>query len=70
MGRAPAPMTAGYAEAIRSRQARAAIEDGWITGFAVLVARPGYLLLDNVAVLSVTACPPEAAASPERLPRR
>ena len=40
MGRAPAPMTADYAEAIRSRQARAAIEDGRIAGFAVLVAGP------------------------------
>ena len=52
MGRAPAPMTADYAEAIRSRQARAAVEDGRTAGCAVLVARPGYLLLDNVAVLS------------------
>jgi GNAT superfamily N-acetyltransferase len=51
MGRAPAPMTADYAEAVRGRQAWAAIEDGRIAGFAVLVARPGYLLLDNVAVL-------------------
>ena len=51
MGRDPAPMTADYAEAIRSRQAWAAIEDGRIAGFAVLVARPGYLLLENVAVL-------------------
>ena len=51
MGRAPAPMTADYAEAIRSRQARAAVEDGRIAGFAVLVARPGYLPPDNVAVL-------------------
>jgi GNAT superfamily N-acetyltransferase len=50
MGRAPAPMTADYAEAIRSRQAWAAIEDGRIAGFAVPVARPGYLP-DNVAVL-------------------
>ena len=51
MGRDPAPMTADYAEAIRSRQAWAAIEDGRIAGFAVLAARPGYLLLENVAVL-------------------
>ncbi|MGO8894298.1 MAG: GNAT family N-acetyltransferase [Streptosporangiaceae bacterium] len=51
MGRAPAPMTADYAEAIRSRQAWAASKDGRIAGFAVLVARPGYLLPDNVAVL-------------------
>ena len=51
MGRATPPMTADYAEAIRSDQAWAAIEDGRIAGFAVLVARPGYLLLENVAVL-------------------
>ena len=44
-------MTADYAEAIRSRQAWAASKDGRIAGFAVLVARPGYLLPDNVAVL-------------------
>jgi GNAT superfamily N-acetyltransferase len=44
-------MTADYAGAIRLRQAWAAIEDDRIAGFAVLVARPGYLLLDNVAVL-------------------
>ena len=51
IGRAPAPMTADYAHAVRSRQAWAATEDGQIAGFAVLIARPGYLLLDNVAVL-------------------
>jgi len=47
----PAPMTAGYAQPVRNRQAWAAIEDGEIAGFAILIARPGYLLLDNVAVL-------------------
>lgn len=51
MGRAPAPMTADYAQAVRGRQAWAAIEDRQIVGFAVLIAKPGYLLLENVAVL-------------------
>lgn len=51
IGRAPAPMTADYAQAIRDGQAWAAIEDGQIVGFAVVIAQPGYLLLDNVAVL-------------------
>ncbi len=32
-------------------RAWAAIEDGQIVGFAVLIAKPGYLLLENVAVL-------------------
>jgi hypothetical protein len=44
-------MTADYAQAVRNRQAWAAVEDGEIAGFAILIARPGYLLLDNVAVL-------------------
>jgi len=47
----PAPMTADYAQAVRNRQAWAAVEDGEIAGFAILIARPGYLVLDNVAVL-------------------
>jgi len=47
----PAPMTAGYPQPARGRQARAAVEDGEIAGFAILIARPGYLLPDNVAVL-------------------
>ena len=51
IGRAPAPMTADYAQAVRDGQAWAAIEDGQIVGFAVLIARPSYLLLENVAVL-------------------
>lgn len=51
IGRAPAPMTADYAQAIRDGQAWAAIEDGQIVGFAIVIAQPGYLLLDNVAVL-------------------
>ncbi len=42
IGRAPAPMTAGYARAVRDRQAWVAIEDGQIAGFAILIARHGY----------------------------
>jgi len=44
-------MTADYAQAVRERQVWAAIEDRQIVGFAVLIAMPGYLLLENVAVL-------------------
>ena len=51
IGRAPAPMTADYAQAVRDRQVWVAVEDGQVTGFVVLVAQPGYLLLENVAVL-------------------
>jgi GNAT superfamily N-acetyltransferase len=51
IGRKPAPMTADYAQAVRDRQAWAAIDNGDIAGFAILIPRPGYLLLDNVAVL-------------------
>jgi ribosomal protein S18 acetylase RimI-like enzyme len=50
IGRNPAPMTADYAQAVRREQAWAAVEDGEIVGFVILIARPGYLLLDNVAV--------------------
>ena len=51
IGRAPAPMAADYAQAVRSGQAWVAVQDGQVTGFVVLVAHPGYLLLENVAVL-------------------
>jgi len=51
IGRAPSPMTADYAQAVRGRQAWVALEGGEITGFVILVAQPGYLLLENVAVL-------------------
>ncbi len=44
-------MTAGYAQAVRNCQEWASVEDGKIARFAILIARPGYLLLDNVAVL-------------------
>lgn len=51
IGQNPAPMTADYAQAVRDQQAWDAIQDGSIAGFAILVPRPGYLLLENVAVL-------------------
>ena len=51
IGRAPAPMTADYGAAIRCGQAWVAVEDGEVAGFVILVAEPGYLLLENVAVL-------------------
>ncbi len=44
-------MTADYAQAVRERQVWTAIEDRQIVGFAVLIAKPGYLLLENVALL-------------------
>src|SRR5437868_5608533 len=44
-------MTADYAQAVRGGQAWAAVEDGQIAGFVILVPQDGYLLLDNVAVL-------------------
>jgi len=50
IGRAPAPMTADYAQAVRRRQAWVAVDNGEVIGFAVLIAQPGYLLLDNIAV--------------------
>ena len=50
IGHPPAPMTADYAQAIRSRQAWVAVDSGEVTGFVILIAQPGYLLLDNIAV--------------------
>jgi ribosomal protein S18 acetylase RimI-like enzyme len=51
IGQNPAPMTADYAQAVRDQQAWAAMQDGNVAGFAILIPRPGYLLLENVAVL-------------------
>ena len=51
IGRPPAPMTADYAQAVRDRQVWAAVQDGEISGFAVLITQPGYLELENIAVL-------------------
>lgn len=50
IGRAPAPMTADYAQAVRSGHAWVAA-DRHVVGFVVLAPQPGYLLLENVAVL-------------------
>ena len=51
IGRAPAPMTADYTRPVSDGQAWAAVHDGQVVGFAILIAQPGYLLLENVAVL-------------------
>src|SRR5260221_11087322 len=50
IGQAPAPMTADYAHAVRSGQVWVAEEQGEIVGLVVLIAQPGHLLLENVAV--------------------
>jgi GNAT superfamily N-acetyltransferase len=44
-------MTADYPAAIRRDQAWLAAADGEVAGFIILISRPGYLLLENVAVL-------------------
>jgi ribosomal protein S18 acetylase RimI-like enzyme len=51
IGREPAPMTADYAQAVRSGLTWVAEADGEIAGLLVLVVRPDHLLLENVAVL-------------------
>jgi len=51
IGREPAPMTADYADAARRGQAWVAAEEGEAAGFIILIPQPGYLLLENVAVL-------------------
>jgi ribosomal protein S18 acetylase RimI-like enzyme len=51
IGRSPAPMTADYTAAVRRGQAWVAAVDGEVAGFIILISRPGYLLLDNVAVM-------------------
>ena len=50
MARAPAPITADYAAAARPGQAWVAADDGGEAGFIILITRPGYLLLERVAV--------------------
>jgi GNAT superfamily N-acetyltransferase len=50
IGQPPAPMTTDYAQAVRRGQAWVAVEGGKVIGFAILIAQPGYLLLDSVAV--------------------
>lgn len=51
IGRMPAPMTADYSAAVRSGQAWVAEADGRIAGLIVLIARQGFLLIENIAVL-------------------
>jgi ribosomal protein S18 acetylase RimI-like enzyme len=51
IGRAPAPMSADYAAAVRDGQVWVAEQDAEIVGLLVLVARPSHLLLENIAVL-------------------
>jgi len=51
IGRPPAPMTADYTAAVGRGQAWVAAVDGEVAGFIILISRPGYLLLENVAVL-------------------
>lgn len=51
IGRAPAPMTADYAQAVRSGNAWVAEDHDDVVGFVILIPQPGYLLLENVAVL-------------------
>ncbi len=51
IGRAPAPMTADYARAVRHYEVWVAVQDDVIAGLLVLVVRPDHLLLENVAAL-------------------
>ena len=51
IGREPAPMTADYLAAARHGQAWIATQDGQAAGFIILIPQPGYLLVENVAVL-------------------
>ena len=50
IGREPAPVTADYAELVARGEVWVALGDGQICGVLVLRARPGALLLENVAV--------------------
>ena len=51
IGREPAPMAADYTAPAPHGQAWLAAEDGHAVGFIILIPQPGYLLLENVAVL-------------------
>jgi GNAT superfamily N-acetyltransferase len=51
IGRAPAPMTADYAAAVRDSQVWVAVDYGEVIGLLVLVAGADHLLLENIAVL-------------------
>jgi GNAT superfamily N-acetyltransferase len=50
IGRPPAPMTADYLAAIGRGEVWVAARDDAVVGLLVLVAEPGHLLLENVAV--------------------
>jgi GNAT superfamily N-acetyltransferase len=50
IGRAPAPMTADYAAAVRCGQAWVAVEHGQAIGLAILAPERDHLLLENIAV--------------------
>lgn len=51
IGRAPAPMAADYAQAVRSGHTWVAADHGEVVGFVILIPQPDYLLLENIAVL-------------------
>jgi len=51
IGRPPAPMTADYVAAVDAWHVHVAVDGDQILGFAVLRDRPGYVLLDILAVL-------------------
>jgi ribosomal protein S18 acetylase RimI-like enzyme len=50
VGREPAPMSADYGAAVRDGEAWVAVDQGQVIGFAVLIAQPDHLLLENLAV--------------------
>jgi GNAT superfamily N-acetyltransferase len=50
IGREPAPMSADYGAAVRDGEAWVAVDQGQVIGFAVLIAQPDHLLLENLAV--------------------
>jgi len=51
IGRAPAPLTADYRATVARGEAWLATDDAVPVGLIVLVPNPGYLLLENVAVI-------------------
>jgi GNAT superfamily N-acetyltransferase len=50
IGRPPAPVTADYAAVVARGEGWVAAAGDVVVGLLVLVARPGYLLLENIAV--------------------
>ncbi len=51
IGRPPAPLSADYAAAVARGEVWVATDAEAVVGLIVLVTRPGYLLLENIAVL-------------------